>query len=70
MKNHFESQAIRRVMVGTDRSEPADRAVHWAAGFAHRYGAELFVVQVVVPQYPVRHRIRRSRTNTRCGRQQ
>jgi ubiquinone biosynthesis protein len=52
MKNHFESQAIQRVMVGTDRSEPADRAVHWAAGFAHRYGAELFVVQVVVPQFP------------------
>src|SRR6185295_17273762 len=43
---------IRRVMVGTDRSETADQAVHWAAGFAHRYHAELFVVQVVVPQYP------------------
>jgi predicted unusual protein kinase regulating ubiquinone biosynthesis (AarF/ABC1/UbiB family)/nucleotide-binding universal stress UspA family protein len=39
-------------MVGTDRSETADRAVHWAAGFADRYDAELFVVQVVVPQYP------------------
>ena len=52
MKNHLESNAIRRVMVGTDRSETADRAVHWAAGFADRYDAELFVVQVVVPQYP------------------
>ena len=39
-------------MVGTDRSETADQAVHWAAGFANRYDAELFVVQVVVPQYP------------------
>ena len=39
-------------MVGTDRSETADQAVHWAAGFAKRYDAELFVVQVVVPQYP------------------
>jgi len=52
MKNHLESNAIRRVMVGTDRSETADQAVHWAAGFANRYDAELFVVQVVVPQYP------------------
>ena len=52
MKNHLESHAIRRVMVGTDRSETADQAVHWAAGFANRYDAELFVVQVVVPQYP------------------
>jgi predicted unusual protein kinase regulating ubiquinone biosynthesis (AarF/ABC1/UbiB family)/nucleotide-binding universal stress UspA family protein len=52
MKNDLDNNAIRHVMVGTDRSEPADRAVHWAAGFADRYGAELFVVQVVVPQYP------------------
>jgi predicted unusual protein kinase regulating ubiquinone biosynthesis (AarF/ABC1/UbiB family)/nucleotide-binding universal stress UspA family protein len=52
MENHPESNAIRRVMVGTDRSETADQAVHWAAGFAKRYDAELFVVQVVVPQYP------------------
>ena len=46
MKNHLESHAIRRVMVGTDRSETADQAVHWAAGFADRYDAELFVIQV------------------------
>ena len=52
MENHLERTVIRRVMVGTDRSEPADQAVHWAAGFAGRYDAELFVVQVVVPQYP------------------
>lgn len=52
MKNHLESNVIRRVMVGTDRSETADQAVRWAAGFADRYDAELFVVQVVVPQYP------------------
>ena len=52
MESHLESHAIRRVMVGTDRSETADQAVHWAAGFANRYDAELFVVQVVVPQYP------------------
>jgi len=52
IKNHLESRAIRRVMVGTDRSEPADRAVHWAAGFAHRYDADLFVIQVAVPHNP------------------
>lgn len=52
MGNQSGSNAIRRVMVGTDRSETADQAVHWAAGFAKRYDAELFVVQVVVPQYP------------------
>jgi ubiquinone biosynthesis protein len=46
------SEAIRRVMVGTDRSETADRAVRWAAEFAGRYDAELFVVQVEVPHNP------------------
>jgi len=39
----------RRVMVGTDRSETAEQAVRWAAGFADRFGAELHLVQVVIP---------------------
>jgi ubiquinone biosynthesis protein len=52
MNNHLEDNIIRRVLVGTDRSETADQAVHWAAGFADRYGAELFVVQVVAPHNP------------------
>jgi ubiquinone biosynthesis protein len=52
MNNPLENNTIRRVMVGTDRSETADQAVHWAAGFADRYGAELFVVQVVAPHNP------------------
>jgi predicted unusual protein kinase regulating ubiquinone biosynthesis (AarF/ABC1/UbiB family)/nucleotide-binding universal stress UspA family protein len=39
-------------MVGTDRSKTADQAVLWAAQFADRYGAELFVVQVILPQHP------------------
>jgi len=52
MNNHLESHAIRRVIVGTDRSETADQAVHWAAGFADRYDPELFVVQVEVPHNP------------------
>jgi ubiquinone biosynthesis protein len=39
---------IDRVMVGTDRSETAERAVQWAATFADAFGAELHVVQVVL----------------------
>ncbi|MBX3324837.1 MAG: AarF/UbiB family protein [Nitrospira sp.] len=39
-------------MVGTDRSKTADQAVLWAAQFAERYDADLFVVQVIVPQHP------------------
>ena len=52
MNNQLDSNAIQRVMVGTDRSETADRAVRWAAEFAGRYDAELFVVQVEVPHNP------------------
>jgi len=40
---------IDRVMVGTDRSQTAERAVRWAATFAEAFGAELHVVQVIVP---------------------
>jgi len=36
-------------MVGTDRSDTAERAVRWAVGFADRFGAELHVVQVIAP---------------------
>jgi predicted unusual protein kinase regulating ubiquinone biosynthesis (AarF/ABC1/UbiB family)/nucleotide-binding universal stress UspA family protein len=43
---------IRRVMVGTDRSETAERAVRWAASFAERYGADLHIVQVVLSAHP------------------
>jgi predicted unusual protein kinase regulating ubiquinone biosynthesis (AarF/ABC1/UbiB family)/nucleotide-binding universal stress UspA family protein len=43
---------VKRVMVGTDRSETASRAVEWAASFAERFGAELHVVQVVIPEHP------------------
>lgn len=52
MKNPLEGSVIRRVMVGTDRSETADQTVQWAAGLADRYDAELFIVQVIVPKYP------------------
>ena len=43
---------IARVMVGTDRSETAERAVGWAASFAERFEAELHIVQVIVPLNP------------------
>src|ERR671931_126504 len=43
---------VDRVMVGTDRSETAERAVAWAASFADRFGADLYVVQVVIPSHP------------------
>jgi ubiquinone biosynthesis protein len=43
---------VSRVMVATDRSRTADRAVRWAASMAERFDAELFVVQVVVPEHP------------------
>jgi predicted unusual protein kinase regulating ubiquinone biosynthesis (AarF/ABC1/UbiB family)/nucleotide-binding universal stress UspA family protein len=44
---------IRRVMVGTDLSQTASRAVGWATDFAERFGAELHLVQVIVPTNPV-----------------
>jgi predicted unusual protein kinase regulating ubiquinone biosynthesis (AarF/ABC1/UbiB family)/nucleotide-binding universal stress UspA family protein len=43
---------INRVMVGTDRSETAARAVAWAAAFSDRYQAELHIVQVILPRDP------------------
>lgn len=54
MKNQSEAYgvAIQRVMVGTDWSETADQAVQWAAEFAERFAAELFIVQVIQPQNP------------------
>jgi predicted unusual protein kinase regulating ubiquinone biosynthesis (AarF/ABC1/UbiB family)/nucleotide-binding universal stress UspA family protein len=43
---------VGRVMVATDRSETADRAVRWAAAFAGRYEAELLLLQVILPMNP------------------
>jgi predicted unusual protein kinase regulating ubiquinone biosynthesis (AarF/ABC1/UbiB family)/nucleotide-binding universal stress UspA family protein len=41
---------VERVMVATDRSASAQRAVDWAATLAERYGAELHLLQVIVPE--------------------
>ena len=38
---------VNRVMVATDRSETADRAVRWAANVAAAYGEELLLLQVL-----------------------
>jgi ubiquinone biosynthesis protein len=40
--------AVRRVLVATDRSETAERAVRFATEMAERYGAELFVLRVLL----------------------
>jgi ubiquinone biosynthesis protein len=38
---------VRRILVGTDQSATATRAVRWAAEMAERYDAELLVTQTV-----------------------
>ena len=40
--------AVRRVLVATDRSETAERAVRFATEMAERYGAELFLLRVLL----------------------
>lgn len=44
---------VERILVATDRSDTADRAVEWAAEMAGRYDAELVVVQVIAPEHLV-----------------
>src|ERR671911_2382135 len=46
------SVGVARVMVATDRSETADRAVRWAATLANSYDAELLLLQVILPSNP------------------
>jgi nucleotide-binding universal stress UspA family protein len=43
---------VERILVATDRSQTADYAARWAADMAARYGADLHVLQVLVPQSP------------------
>src|SRR5947209_20205754 len=45
-----EAPSVKRVMVGTDRSATADRAVRWAANLAASYDAELLLLQILVPR--------------------
>jgi ubiquinone biosynthesis protein len=44
---------IERILVATDQSDSATRAVEWAAEMAERFGAELLVLQVVAPEHLV-----------------
>jgi ubiquinone biosynthesis protein len=44
---------MERVVVATNRSDTATRAVEWAAEMARRYEAELLVLQVVAPEHIV-----------------
>ena len=45
-------ESISRILVATDRSDTAERAVAWAADMAARYSAELWLLQVLVPADP------------------
>src|SRR5215212_8125679 len=47
MTTSAEIPSVERVMVATDRSETADRAVRWAATVAAAYRAELLLLQVL-----------------------
>ena len=42
-----QAPSVKRVMVATDRSETANRAVRWAANLAASYQAELLLFQVL-----------------------
>jgi nucleotide-binding universal stress UspA family protein len=44
--------AVERIVVASDQSETATRAVAWAAEMARRYGAQLTVLRVFVPGPP------------------
>jgi nucleotide-binding universal stress UspA family protein len=39
--------SVQKVMVATDRSQTAERAVRWAANLAASYGAQLLLFQVL-----------------------
>ena len=47
--NGDSSSMVKRVLVATDRSETAEVAVRFAAEMATRFGADLVLVQVVIP---------------------
>jgi ubiquinone biosynthesis protein len=48
LRRRAGDDAVRLVLVATDRSETAERAVRFAADMAGRYEAELLVVRVLV----------------------
>jgi len=46
--NNPKAHSVQRVMVATDRSGTADRAVRWAAEMAAGVQGELILLQVLV----------------------
>jgi predicted unusual protein kinase regulating ubiquinone biosynthesis (AarF/ABC1/UbiB family)/nucleotide-binding universal stress UspA family protein len=52
MYGHWEVRQIKQIAVGTDRSLTATPAVDLAAEIASRYGAELLLIQVLLPGDP------------------
>jgi predicted unusual protein kinase regulating ubiquinone biosynthesis (AarF/ABC1/UbiB family)/nucleotide-binding universal stress UspA family protein len=42
---------IKQILVATDRSDTATRAVEWAAEMSAKYAADLLVLQVVAPEH-------------------
>ena len=48
LRRKAPDEVVRLVMVATDRSETAERAVRFAADMAARYEAELLVLRVLV----------------------
>lgn len=44
------AEPVKRILVATDRSESANRAVYWAADMAGRYDAQLVILQILLPQ--------------------
>ncbi len=48
LRRKASDDSVRLVMVATDRSETAERAVRFAADMAARYEAELLVLRVLV----------------------
>jgi ubiquinone biosynthesis protein len=48
LRRKGDDDAVRRVLVATDRSETAERAVRFAAEMAERYEAELLVLRVLI----------------------
>jgi ubiquinone biosynthesis protein len=41
---------VNRILVATDRSNTASKAVDWAASMAQNYEAELLLLQVIIPE--------------------
>lgn len=56
MSNTALPDVTGRVVVGTDGSDHAARAIAWAAGYAERHGAGLTIVRVA-PRLPVPKRL-------------